>query len=150
MRSSTFFKVAIAALQVGVVTANVLPTRDAADPNVQLCLETNPTCGANQSCAIVPGAILPGVGICAAPDVSLPGLGGFLSVCTSDSQCLAASSILPLSCFTLTKATSVLTGVLPGVGTILDIAEPILAILGVGGVSYYACPTIRRLTFTML
>lgn len=63
MRSSTFFKVAIAALQVGVVTANVLPARDAADTNVQLCLETNPTCEANQSCAIVPGAILPGVGV---------------------------------------------------------------------------------------
>lgn len=64
MRSSTFFKVVIAALQVGVVTANVLPARDApADTSVQLCLESNPTCEANQSCATVPTAILPGIGV---------------------------------------------------------------------------------------
>ena len=63
MRSSTFFKVAIAALQVGVVTANVLPARDNGTTNVQLCLESNASCDADQACTTVPTSILPGVGV---------------------------------------------------------------------------------------
>ncbi|KAI0710247.1 hypothetical protein C8Q76DRAFT_798981 [Earliella scabrosa] len=129
MRFSAVFKVALAAIQAGVVTASLVPvTRDTAP--TQLCLTGNPAvCGADKDCVAVTTSVLPDMGVCAVADTEAALPGNLLGSCTADRDCgsggmclsptavlgmvlpLAAGLPLPM----LPELLGILTGALAGI-----------------------------------